>query len=311
MKTKTYIAALLLAAACMLTASCSKDSVNDNAPQAQEPFHIFASISGLETKTINDGMSTRWLVGDRLNLHYAVSGTTDYVSAGRFDIKDASTGRAEIFNGTAPVLDGNTKYDWYAFCRYNSNNSPVKTKMAVYIGCKNTGTQTQNGNDNMAHIFGANSNNNFFPLYGCVKGVLGSEFPTIIMKNVASLAEYKVTNSLDKDITITGITLEGANPFVGSVYVNYEQEEAVVTPGITSNSAVLNVSEGTAIAPGASACFYAGVIPGEQASLTVTVNVKDADGTAGSQVFTLTPAEPVIFRSGKIKTLALPFSQAF
>ena len=298
-----------MAVTAVLSSSCNKNLESAPLSQPSEPFRIYLSLA--ETKTVNDGMSTKWEIGDRLNVHYAVNGSTDYVDAGRFDITDVGLGKAEIYNGTAPVLDENTVYDWYVFCRYNSNNSPLKTKMGVYIGCKNTGSQTQTGNDNMAHIFGANSTNNFFPLYGCAKGVPGSEFPTIIMKNVAALAEYKVTNSLDKDITITGITLEGANPLVGNVYVNYEQEEAVVSPKTTSNSAVLNVSEGTAIASGASACFYAGVIPGEQTSLTVTVNVKDADGTAGSQVFTLTPTEPVIFRSGKIKTLALPFSQAF
>ncbi len=298
-----------MAVTAVLSVSCNKNLETDPLSQPSEPFRIYLSLA--ETKTVNDGLSTKWVVEDRLNIHYAKSETNEYVSAGRFDIKDAETGRAEQYSGDAPVLDANATYDWYAFYRYNSNNSPAQTKMALPVGCKNTGSQTQTGNDNMAHIFGANSNNNFFPLYGCAKGVPGSEFPTIIMKNVAALAEYKVTNSLDKDITITGITLEGSNPLVGTVNVNYEQEEAVVSPKTTSNSAVLNVSEGTAIAPGASACFYAGVIPGEQTSLTVTVNVKDADGTVGSQVFTLTPAAPVIFRSGKIKTLALPFSQAF
>lgn len=304
----TFFLGAMVAAAVMLV-SCTKEVTMDNGHEESETFRIYAPL--LQTKTVNDGLHTKWIVGDRLNVHYAVAGTSNYVSAGRFDITDADTGRAEKSSGEAPVLEENTTYDWYVFCRYNSNNAPAGTNGTVYIGCAPTGSQTQTWNDSMAHIFGANSNNNYFPLYGSVKGVPGSEFPTIVMKNVAALAEYKVTNSLEKEIIVTSITLEGSNPLVGYVSVNYEQEEAVVTARTASNSAMLNVTEGTGIAPGASACFYAGVIPGEQTSLTVTVNVKDADGAAGSQVFTLTPTEPVIFRSGKIKTLALPFSQAF
>lgn len=207
-------------------------------------------------------------------------------------------------------MDADTNYDWYVYYRYNGNQSPDNAK-SQQIGSSQSGSQTQNGNDSMSHITGKNSNSNAFPLYGSVKGVPGTEFPTVVMKNVAALIEYKVTNSLEKDIIVTGVTMEGAKSLVGYVSVNYEEEEPVITDVNTSNTCVLNVTAGTAIASGSSACFYAGVIPGEQTSLTVTVNVTDTDGAAGSQVFTLTPTEPVNFRSGKIKTLALPFSQAF
>lgn len=290
--------------------SCSKDSIYSNEPESSETFRIYVPL--LQTKTINDGFSTKWAAGDRLLIHYAISGTKDYIKAGRFDIEDAETGMAKPYSTTPIELDENTSYDWYAFFRYDSNVSPDGGTKSNIIGCKPTGSQTQSGNNSMSHLSGLNTSNNAFPLYGSVKNVPGTEYPTIQMKNVASLVEYKVTNTIDKDIIITSITLASQENIVGYCNIAYDSEEPVITPTNASNTSILNVTDGIPIAKGQSSCFYAGIFPCTMPSgiqLMVTVNVKDVDGNVGEQIFTLTPSENIYFKSGKIKTFELNFNK--
>lgn len=311
MRTRLFYYAVITAICSCLIGSCSKDVIPNNKPSSSEPFRIYVPL--LQTKTINDGFSTKWVTGDRLAIHYAITGTKDYVKAGRFNIIDAETGMAEP-NSSAPTLDENTSYDWYAFFRYDSNINPGSGGKALIIGCNPTGSQSQSGNDNMSHLSGLNSSSNAFPLFGSVKNVPGTEYPTIQMKNVASLVEYKVTNTIDKDIVITDITLESQESIVGYCNVAYDSEEPVITPTNASNTSVLNITDGSPIAKDRSACFYAGIFPCTMKSgsqIKVTVKVKDTDNNVDEQAFTLTLSEDIYFRSGKIKTLELKFNQQF
>lgn len=286
-------------------AACNKDKIHNNEPEASEGFRIFAPC--IETKTVNNGLSTVWESGDRLSVYYAVSGTTDYQDAGRFNIQDINTGLATPHDASKVIpLDGNISYDWYVYYRFSANVKPAGATSQL-IG--KFEAQTQVGNNSMTHI----ANYQGFPLYGTTKNIPGTEYPTIQMKNVASLIEYNITNSLDKDITIISIKLTSTEDLVGYCTVNYE-DEPYVTSINASKTAILKVTDGAPIAKGESACFYAGIFPctiPAESPLTVTVSVSSSDGTTCEQTFSLTSAESISFRSGKIKTLNLDFSQAF
>ena len=74
---------------------------------AEGSFEIFATPE--DTRTVNEGQSTRWVKGDRFNLFHAVAGATSYVADGAFTVDDIQTGHA---TGSVKSLS-NKNYDWY------------------------------------------------------------------------------------------------------------------------------------------------------------------------------------------------------
>ena len=254
-------------------------------------------------------MSTKWNSGDRIMVYYAESGTTDYtkLNRGRLDCTDPEKG---IFEGDLPATFTEDKtYDWYVFYPFNSNIKVTQTN-GITIGCSNTGSQAQNGNDSMAHIAGTS-----FPLYGSVKDVPYNEYPRINMKNVASLIEYKVTNTLDKDVSITGLDIETSENIVGTWYVDYSGEEPKVTKfqEMVSKTAILKVTNASALKKGESACYYVGIAPttiGMFNPISVVAHISDGSNTA-DQTFAYMPESDIVFNAGKIKTIELSITQIF
>ena len=78
---------VMLAAAFTLT-NCAKEI--DAPVQEPEsngyPFEIIAST--VDTKTVNDGMSTKWAEDDQINVFHALGESTEYVNDGAFTISD-------------------------------------------------------------------------------------------------------------------------------------------------------------------------------------------------------------------------------
>ena len=286
----------MLAAAFTLT-NCAKEI--DNPVQQPEsagyPFEIVAST--VDTKTVNDGMSTKWVDGDKINLFHAVGETTNYVDDGVFTVKDVETG---VFTGTiAAELNVEEEYDWYAFYPYTSQvATPANTKAGyVTVGSKSGNAQSQNLNSNMDHIAGVN-----YPIAGRAIAVSGEATPSITMSHVTSLVKVVVTNETNEPLTVEEIILTAPELLVGTYYVNFSSE---ITPdsfqssgdSYTSKTAKLTVTNGEAISKGASAEFYLAVKPfkaaaGSTLQLYVNGAVKELELT-----------KDVTFSAGKIKTL--------
>ena len=255
-----------------------------------------------ETKTTNDGLSTKWAEGDALTVFYAKAGTTDYSENNKFEISSPEDG---VANADITLASGS--YDWYAFYPYNQyfttpandNDNPART----YIGGRSDRAQTQAGYNSMEHVAGSN-----VPVYGVVKGVSSTNDPVIQMKHIASVAEIVVTNKSGKAVTITGVDFsapEGVD-IVGQYNISFD-----ATPTFTkyqdyqSNTAKLTVSDGTALANGASAKFYLVVKPFQAKDLTVKVTTD-----AGSQEKSVSLSSAASFQAGHIKTLNVPFDKA-
>ena len=88
---------MMLAAAFTLT-NCAKEieDPNQQAEKQGHPFEIVAST--VDTKTVNEGMATKWDDNDAINLFHAVAGEQqDYGTNDEFTIADVETGR---FTGT-------------------------------------------------------------------------------------------------------------------------------------------------------------------------------------------------------------------
>lgn len=287
---------MMLAAAFTLT-NCAKeiDAPVQEPESVGYPFEIVAST--VDTKTVNDGMSTNWASGDQINVFHAVSGGTTYTNDKNFTLDDAETGR---FTGKlSATLDSQKEYDWYAFYPYSSYiTTPANTSNGYMpVGSKSNEKQTQTGNNSMAHIAGAN-----YPLAGKATAVPAGDTPNITMSHLSSLIAINVTNNNDEPLTVTEVAFTAPVDIVGTYYINFVGE---ITPdsfknsgsNYVSNTATLTVKNGTALAKGASAKFYLAVRPFTAESgkeLTISVN-------GYSKKITLSDA--VTFNAGKIKTL--------
>ena len=287
---------MMLAAAFTLT-NCAKeiDAPVQEPESVGYPFEIIAST--VDTKTVNDGMSTKWAAGDQINLFHAVGETTEYVNNNAFTLADVAEDR---FTGDLAVaLDPQEEYDWFAFYPYDSHiKTPANTSTGYMpVGSKSNEKQTQTGNNSMAHIAGAN-----YPLAGKAIAVPAGDTPNITMSHLSSLLAINVTNNNDEPLTVTEVAFTAPVDIVGTYYINFAGE---ITPAsfknsgssYVSNTATLTVKNGTALPKGESAKFYLAVRPFTAESgkeLTLSVN-------GHSKKISLSNA--VTFNAGKIKTL--------
>lgn len=258
------------------------------------PFEIVAST--VDTKTVNDGMSTKWTANDQINLFHAVTGGTTYVNDKAFKVTDVESGK---FSGTVTgELDSQEEYDWFAFYPYTSQiSTPANKTSYVTVASKSGSVQTQNGNNSMAHIAGAN-----YPLAGNAYATAAGSTPELKMSHITSLLEVVVTNAMDEPLTVTEIILNAPELLVGTYYVNFAEDitpASFVSSGesYTAKTAKLAVNNGEAISKGASAKFYLAVKPfdaeaGETLELYVNGSVKEIE-----------LSKAVSFTAGKIKTL--------
>lgn len=301
MRKTIFTLGLMLAAALSLT-NCTKNEEANFTSEVKIPFEFYANMD--DTRTVNDGMSTKWVAGDAINVFHAEVNTANYKNDGSFSTEDA-TG---LFKGTLAGELTAATYDWYAIYPYvELVTTPANTTSGyVYIGGRSDTPQVQNGNNSTAHIAGKN-----YPLVGVAKGVAASEKPAITMSHISSLVEFNVTNKLTEDITVTSIALKALEDIVGTYYIDFTGvtgKPIVYTPGdYVSQTATLNVSNGTAIKPGESAKFYMAIKPTEfdGDNILITVNAKTANGTGTMEI---EKEVETAFLAGKKKTLKIGFN---
>lgn len=292
---KSFFTAAGLMLFALAFSSCQKEPV-ESAPAVSEPnFTLFAQPSSA-TKTTNDGLETKWAEGDAINVFHAAAGTTTYVSDGQFSLKDTESGK---FDGTVSGLDADASYDWYAFYPYISQiTTPANKSGYATVG----GTsQTQKGNDSMAHISGKAC-----PLYGVAKGVAYDETPSIEMNHLASVIKVNVTNNSGDDLTVSSIAFTGTEDIVGTYYINFAASPVTYTSSgndYVSETATLTVNNGEAIENGSSSSFYIAIKPFTAKSgstLKLSVNGYEKNITLPSDV---------TFTAGHIRTLGFNFDK--
>ncbi len=246
-----------------------------------------------DTRTANDGMSTFWTAGDRINLIHSPAGGGEYISE-TFTYRDGNT-----FDGT--VRGAQSVNDWYAFYPCSGQNVDPSAFSFTVEPC-----QLQDGNNSKAHLSGPG-----FPLFGMNRDVTLSSSLELTMANVLSVADFHIVNGYTSPITIRSIEFSSsaqiAGPFVGDFTGPQPQFTAEAGSGRT---VTLAIRDGISIAPHSGADFFAGLLPhcvssGSVLSVRITATV---DGRDVSCLITKTLSGETYFKAGAVKTLNLGFS---
>lgn len=291
---------MALAASLSLT-NCTEKIEGPIAPAtpAGIPFEISADIS---TKTINNGLATKWAEGDAINLFHAEASTAEYVSDGEFKL-DAT--RKGVFTGNLASELASKSYDWYAIYPYNkalttpANNAT--TAKYFYVGGRSDTPAVQNGNNSTSHLV-----ERYAPLWGKVANVPSNEKPSMIMQHLASVVKVKVTNTTEKPLTVNSVAFTSTEPIVGQFYIDVTGAAVEYTTAkglFNSSTASLTVNGATPLANGESAVYYIPIKPHTAAKdkvLKISVNGYEKP---------LTLPKDVTFTAGSIKTLAFNFDK--
>lgn len=300
---KSFITLGLIAAAAFTLTNCAKEI--DNPVQTPEsagvPFEIVASTA--DTKTANDGMSTVWVAGDAVNVFYAEAGTATYVDNGSFSVAEDDVEAGRFTGSLAEELTAGKTYDWYALYPYNSKlKTPGEhTSGYTYIGYSTGLAQT--GYNSMASLKGS-----VCPLYGIATNVAAGETPSIMMNHLSSVVAINVTNTTDEPLTVTTASMTAEEDLVGSYFIDVTTSPVTYTPSganYVKKTAIVNVSDGTALAKGESAKLYVAIKPftaaaGEKLILSVNGYEKE-----------LVLNEDLTFAAGKIKTVNFAYDQEY
>ena len=281
---------MMLAAAFTL-ANCAKeiDAPVQKPESVGYPFEIIAST--VDTKTVNDGMSTKWADGDKINVFHALGESTEYVNDGAFTISDVENG---VFTGTINVeLNPQEEYDWYLMYPYSDKFTTPGAKTAGYTYIGYSSGLNQTGYNSMASLKGS-----VCPLYGVLK--YGGIKPVVTMQHLSSVVAINVTNKNDEPLIITNASFTATEDIVGSYYIDITGDAVAYKASdanYVKNTAIVNVSNGTALAKGESAILYAAIKPFTAAAgqkLTLSVNGYSKE---------IELSKEVTFTAGKIKTL--------
>ena len=273
------VAGLLALAGC-----ASVQEVEVTAP-AGASFEVYASP--VDTRTVNEGLSTLWVEGDRFSLFHAKAGSTAYVADGAFTVDDIETGHAT--GSIASPATGST--DWYMVYPYASS-AASPASVPVTIGAAAGTAQVQACADDMGHLAGET-----FPLGGKAAAVAADATPTLSVAPILSVIAVNVTNPGEGSFTVNSIRFRAPEAIVGTFKADVTGESPAFTAVSASDEAVLTVTEGAVLQKDDNAVFYLGIKPfiaSAGATLTLTVN---------DEVHTLTLTRPATFTAGKIKTL--------
>ena len=192
---KRYIQILSFALCAMFAfAACNVTDLDNPTPEeTPAPEYPYEIRLVPPTKTANDGLSTVWVDGDKVNIFHAEAGTTDYINDGAFTFstEDRFTGSLK-----QPLEDGKM-YDWYVAYPYDpSMTSPKYMRITVPT------VQTQLADGDMSHLCEA-----LCPLAGKSTEVAASANPNVVMNHLVTVMKIKVTNYESAPCNLTKVSL--------------------------------------------------------------------------------------------------------
>lgn len=287
---KSFVYAAGLMCLALSITDCQKELVDQTTPASEPNFELFAQP--VTTKTANNGLDTKWVAKDAINVFHAEAGSTSYFSDNKFTVKDIETGR---FDGTvSKSLSADKSYDWYAFYPYTSQITTPGDRKVGWVTVGGT-SQTQTDNGSRAHLAGESC-----PLYGIASNVASDKVPSISMNHLTSVIKVSVTNNSGEDLTVSSVSFTGTEDIVGTYFINFAASPVAYKSSgnaYVSSTASLTVSNGEALANGSSADFYIALKPFTAktgSTLKLAVNGYEK---------TLTLKNDITFTAGHIKPL--------
>ena len=245
-----------LAAATLSFVGCNKE-----ADYAGNGTPIEIVLNTVDTRTVNEGLETKWKANDALSVFYASAGTTEWSANTKFTVTDTEAGLAK--GEVSLTAESN---DWYLFYPYKSQIPNPKTTLEdntrdgyVYVGSGANSSQKQTGLNSMAHLAGGD-----LPMVGIQKGVAASEQPNVTMKHLTTVARVNVTNATAAPITITAVSFTAPENVVGTYFIDFSGDEPDFTESgdsYVSKTARLEVKDAEPLAAGATASFYIAMKP--------------------------------------------------
>ena len=180
MKRYIKIFSFVLSALLAVTACNVADLDNSTPGEIPAPEFPYEIRLVPPTKTANDGLSTVWVDGDRVNVFHAEAGTDNYINDGAFTFSTS-----DRFKGTLKSeLDEGKSYDWYVCYPYDpSMTSPKYMRITIPT------IQTQLVDGDMSHLC-----EKLCPLAGKITAIPASENPNVMMNHLVTVMKIKVTN---------------------------------------------------------------------------------------------------------------------
>lgn len=179
---KRYIQIFSLAFyALFAVTACNVADLDNSAPGiVPEPEYPYEIKIVPPTKTANNGLSTVWVDGDKVNVFHAEAGTANYINDGAFTFSTS-----DRFTGSLKAkLDEEKSYDWYICYPYDpSMTSPKYMRITIPT------IQTQVADGDMSHLC-----NKLCPLAGKVKAVPAAQNPNVVVNHLVTVMKIKVTN---------------------------------------------------------------------------------------------------------------------
>ena len=263
-------------------------------------------LTTVDTRTVNDGMNTKWDAKDTLTVFYAPAGTTNWSVNTPFTFSDADAGLAK---GEVELTAD--AYDWYLFYPYTKQIPNPTGKDGdnwagyFYVGSSSSGSQKQTGLNSMDHVAGKR-----VPLVGRVTAIPTEQTPEVSMKHLSTLLKINVTNVYENPVTINKISFTAPVDIVGSAYLDFSGAEPILVPseGHIGKTAQLSVKDAEPLASGGTASFYLAVMPFSIASSDLlTVDITAEEGTCKAE---MNATKAYSFEAGHIKTLNVEFEKA-
>ena len=179
---KKYITLMSMVAALFSLTSCLDEQLGEPQGGNVDAGVEFTITLNPATRTVNNGLSTNWVEGDKVNVFHAVSGSKDYVNDGAFEFDSGSSFTGRL----AESLKSDETYDWYVSYPYNES---MESPEAMIINIPADQYQSEDGS--MAHLAG-----DLCPLAGTAKSIVASPVNSVVisMKRLVTVMKIKVTN---------------------------------------------------------------------------------------------------------------------
>ncbi len=289
---------ILFAAFATIFAGCQVSDLdeNDNNALSGEVFRIQASIPETKT-TFTPPYKVNWDDDDALSVIVKDGGQ---YSSHMFTKSESGDNVFECtdFTPSATIEEYNVFYPYNKY--YDKIDEEGYGSSYITFGSQSGASQEQQGIDSGTHIDA--------PMYGKISG--SPESPSVSMKHAATLFEIKVTNSSDKDITISRVSMTNSENknLVGTFFINPE-DGSLKSSGETyvSPTANLSVSDGI-LESGRTGSFYITTVPFElNAASSITISVV-ANGKENT--FEKTMSGSTAFEAGKINHTSVEIKTA-